>query len=100
MDFKSCISILNSDKEFDRLTQTQKEGLLKDVSEEVKRLRLENKEGDMNVAIDKYIKERMGEEKIAAIIEQRNQLLNIEAKRTHKGFMSNLDIALAMVGCD
>ena len=89
MDFKSCISILNSDKEFDRLTQTQKEGLLKDVSEEVKRLRLENKEGDMNVAIDKYIKERMGEEKIAAIIEQRNQLLNIEAKRTHKGFMSN-----------
>ena len=56
MDFKACIGILNSDKAFDRLTQTEKETVLKDVAEEVKRLRLENKEDDMGVAIDRFIK--------------------------------------------
>ena len=87
MDFKACIGILNSDKAFDRLTQTEKETVLKDVAEEVKRLRLENKEDDMGVAIDRFIKNREGEKSIDAIIQQRNQLLNIEANRKHKSFM-------------
>ena len=89
MDFKACIGILNSDKAFDRLTQTEKETVLKDVAEEVKRLRLENKEDDMGVAIDRFIKNREGEKSIDAIIQQRNQLLNIEANRKHKSIMEN-----------
>ena len=89
MDFKACIGILNSDKAFDRLTQTEKETVLKDVAEEVKRLRLENKEDDMGVAIDRFIKNREGEKSIDAIIQQRNQLLNIEVNRKHKSIMEN-----------
>ena len=34
MDFKSCLAILNSDKQFDGMTTSQKEGLLKEVADD------------------------------------------------------------------
>ena len=40
---------------------------------------IENKEDDMGVAIDRFIKNREGEKSIDAIIQQRNQLLNIDS---------------------
>ena len=89
MDFKSCLAILNSDKQFDGMTTSQKEGLLKEVADEVKRLRLENKEGDMDVALKNFINKKLDAESIQAVIEQRNKLFNIEIDRSLKSFSGN-----------
>ena len=78
MDFKNCLAILNSDKQFDGMTSSQKDTLLKEVDDEVKRLRLENKEGEMDIALTKYINKKLDEDSITAVIEQRNALFNLE----------------------
>ena len=89
MDFKNCLAILNSDKQFDGMTSSQKDTLLKEVADEVKRLRLENKEGEMDIALTKYINKKLDEDSITAVIEQRNALFNLEVTRKLKSFSGN-----------
>ena len=38
MSFKNCIAILNSDKAFDRLSQSEKEEILKELANETKKI--------------------------------------------------------------
>ena len=49
MSFKSCIAILNSDKSFDRLTQSEKEDILKELATETKKMRAELKADDFEI---------------------------------------------------
>ena len=89
MSFKSCIAILNSDKAYDRLTPTEKENLLKELADEIKKQRLELKDGDLAAAVNKYILGAKQDAEIKAAITQRNSLLNLIVTEKQKMFQKN-----------
>ena len=89
MSFKSCIAILNSDKSYDRLTPTEKENLLKELADEIKKQRLELKDGDLDAAVNKYILGAKQDAEIKAAITQRNSLLNLIVTEKQKMFQKN-----------
>ena len=89
MSFKNCIAILNSDKAFDRLSQSEKEDILKELANETKKMRAELKAEDFEIALSKYIMGATEDAEIKAIIKKRNELLSILTDRKHRAFAEN-----------